>query len=71
MSKTEMKAAAEAKPFKPFHIRLADGEKLPVDHPDYFAHSPDWRTVIVWDKDGDFKIMDSALVTTFEFSAPR
>ena len=71
MSKTEMKAAAEAKPFKPFHIRLADGEKLPVDHPEYLAHSPDWRTVFVWDKGGNFKIVDSALVTTLEFTVSK
>ena len=46
MRKTEMQAATKAKPFKPFQIRLADGEKLPVDHPDYFAHSPDWAAVL-------------------------
>jgi hypothetical protein len=71
MTKVEMQAAAEAKPFRPFEIRLADGERLPVEHPEYLSHSPDWRTVIVWDDRGNFKIIDSALVTALEVRSQR
>jgi hypothetical protein len=32
-------------PFRPFHLRLVDGRRLPVPHPDFVAVSP--RRVVV------------------------
>ncbi len=66
MRREELMAVAERKPFKPFQIRLADGEMLPVSHSEFLAHSPNWRTVIVWDEKGRCKIVDTALVTAIE-----
>jgi len=69
MTAREIQAVSVTKPFKPFRIRLSDGESLPVPNPEYFSHSPNWRTVIVWEGSGGFKIVDTALITALEFDS--
>jgi hypothetical protein len=41
-----------AKPFKPFEIRVAGGERHKVPHPDYVFISPFDSFVIVFGRDG-------------------
>jgi hypothetical protein len=55
-----------ARPFVPFYLRLGDGQKLPVAHPEMLAYSPKSRLAMVFLKDGSFEIVDLLLVTGLE-----
>jgi hypothetical protein len=59
-----------ARPFRPFSIRLGDGQALPVDHPEMLAYARKSRTAVVYRKDGSFQIVDLLLVTGLEVSPP-
>lgn len=48
----------EARPFKPFVLRLTDGRSVPVDHPELLARSPSGRTVIVYTAGDWFEQVD-------------
>ncbi len=58
------------RPFIPFVIHLADGDRLPVRHPEHIAMSPGGRTVIVFGEGEDFSIVDLLLVTRLDVEAP-
>ena len=60
-----------ARPFQPFHIRLGDGQALPVEHPEMLAYAPKSRTAVVYKKDGGFQIVDLLLVTGLEVGRTR
>ncbi|CAG0963021.1 hypothetical protein PHYC_00830 [Phycisphaerales bacterium] len=45
MTIEQMKAVHGARPFKPFVIRLADGRKYEVRHPEFLAFSRSGRTI--------------------------
>jgi hypothetical protein len=55
-----------ARPFQPFAIRLGDGQRLPVSHPEMLAYAPRSRTATVYRDDGSFEIVDLLLVTGLE-----
>ena len=54
------------RPFRPFALRLADGELVRVEHPEFIARSPGRRTVVVFGRDDTMKILDLFLVTSLE-----
>ena len=56
----------QAVPFKPFVLHLADGRNVPVVHHDFIIASPSGRTVIVYQPDESFNIIDLHLVTDLE-----
>ena len=66
MTIEQLRAVHEARPFRPFVIRLADGRALPVPHSEFLSHSPTGRTVIVYHEDDAFSIVDLLLVTEIE-----
>ncbi|MGA3067099.1 MAG: hypothetical protein ABSF29_09655 [Tepidisphaeraceae bacterium] len=55
-----------ARPFAPFALRLADGQRMPVEHPEMLAYSPKSRLATVYFKDGSFELVDLLLVTGLE-----
>jgi hypothetical protein len=55
-----------SRPFVPFFLRLGDGQKLPVTHPEMLAYAPKSRLATVYLKDGSFEIVDLLLVTGLE-----
>jgi hypothetical protein len=65
MTTTQLKDLHRAKPFKPFQIHVADGDVLPVTHPELLWLHPGGRTVFVArgprDEDGT-AIIDLLLV---------
>ncbi|MEX2172699.1 MAG: hypothetical protein WD851_25500 [Pirellulales bacterium] len=63
MTTAEVKSLHQAKPFRPFTIHLADGEKLPVKSPEFMWITPGGRTIIVGHDDGEMSIIDLLLVT--------
>jgi len=58
-----------ARPFVPFYLRLGDGQKLPVMHPEMLSYSPKNRLAIVFLDDGSFEIVDLLLVTGLEVTS--
>lgn len=66
MTIEQLRAVYQAQPFRPFTLHLADGEKLHVPHADFFSHSPNGRTLIVYAEDDSFSIVDLLLVTRLE-----
>ena len=55
-----------AEPFQPFVLHLADGRNVPVHHREFLASAPSGRTVIVYQPDDSFNIVDLLLVTDVE-----
>jgi hypothetical protein len=55
-----------ARPFVPFFLRLGDGQKLPVKHPEMLAYAPKSRLATVYLNNGSFEIVDLLLVTGLE-----
>jgi hypothetical protein len=54
------------RPFVPFYMRLGDGQRLPVEHPEMLAYAPKSRLATVWFNDGSFELVDLLLVTGLE-----
>ena len=63
MTSEQLRATRESHPFRPFTIHLADGRSYRVPHRDYVSMSPSGRTVIVYQNDEAFSILDRLLVT--------
>lgn len=55
-----------SEPFRPFMIHLADGRQVPVRHREFALPSPSGRTVIVYQPDDSFNIIDLLLVTDLD-----
>jgi hypothetical protein len=61
-----MKQLHNAAPFKPFITHLADGRRIPVKHREFMATAPSGRTIVVYEPDDSFNIIDLLLVTSLE-----
>lgn len=70
MTIEQMRATREANPFRPFTLHLADGSSFRILHRDYISMSPAGRTVIVYQADESFSILDLLLVTELKVDAP-
>ena len=66
MTIEQVKRLYENVPFQPFIIHLADGRQIPVRHREFMASSPSGRTIVVYDQDDSFNIIDLLLVTSLE-----
>jgi hypothetical protein len=66
MTVEQLKQVWKADPFRPFTIHWADGRHVTVNHRDFIAQSPSGRTVIVYQPDDSFNIIDLLLVTDLE-----
>jgi len=66
MTIEQLRNVHRAQPFQPFTIHLADGRKFLVPHPDFLSHSPTGRTIIVYQTNESFSILDLLLVTELE-----
>lgn len=66
MTIEQVKQLYDAAPFKPFVIHLADGRRIPVKHREFMATSPSGRTIVVYEQDDSFNIIDLLLVTSLE-----
>lgn len=55
-----------ATPFRPFDLKMADGDTIHVHHPDFIARAPGSSTVTVYDRDEHFRIVHLSMVVTIE-----
>jgi hypothetical protein len=56
----------DAQPFRPFVMHLADGREIAVSHREFMAAAPSGRTVVVYQPDDSFDIIDLLLVTSLK-----
>lgn len=69
MTIEQMRAVYDAKPFIPFNIRLADGRAIRVHHREFVLSAPSGRTMIVYQPDDTWNVIDLLLVTDLEFDS--
>ncbi|MDI6735516.1 MAG: hypothetical protein QME42_04870 [bacterium] len=64
----ELRTLYAKRPFCPFVIHLADGQAIPVEHPEFLAIGPEGDPIFVFrvGVDRSFDIIDMSLVTTLE-----
>ena len=66
MTIEQLRAMHFTRPFQPFRIHLADGRQVDVEHPEFLAHTPSGRTIMVAKPDETFEVIDLLLVTSLE-----
>jgi hypothetical protein len=66
MTTEQFKATLHLQPFRPFAIRMADGRTFQVAHPDFVALSPSGRTIIVFQPDESYSVLDLLLMTELQ-----
>ena len=66
MTTEQFRSTLHLQPFKPFTIRMADGRAFEVPHPDFVAQSPSGRTVVVFQPDDSYSLLDLLLMTELE-----
>ncbi len=71
MTIEQLRTAYDAQPFQPFIMHLADGRSIPVMHREFMASAPSGRTIIVYQPDDTFNVVDLLLVTDLEFKPRR
>lgn len=67
MTVQQLRAAWRAAPFRPFTLHMADVRSFAVPHPDFLSMSPTGRTVIVYQEDDEFSILDLLVMTEISF----
>ncbi len=68
MMTEQFRATLHQQPFRPFTIRMADGRAFPVGHPDFVAQSQSGRTVIVFQADESYSVLDLLLLSELQVS---
>ena len=66
MTIEQFKTTLHLQPFRPFTIRMADGRAFQVSHPDFVAQSPSGRTVIVFQPDESYSVLDLLQMTELQ-----
>ena len=66
MTINEVRTLLRAEPFHPFVLRLADGRTVPASHPEVIAAAPSARSLVVYQSDDSFDVINLRLVTALE-----
>jgi len=66
MTTDQFRATLHQQPFRPFKIRMADGQAFEVVHRDFVALSPSGRTVIVFERDESYSVLDLLLMSELQ-----
>ena len=61
----EIRNLRDALQFQPFALHLADGRAISVRHRDFLMTSPSGRTMIVYQPDDSFDVVDVMLITSW------
>lgn len=70
MTIEQFRNVCNAKPFQPFTIHTADGDRIPVLHREFVWSTPGGRTIVVGHPDDSMNIIDLLLVTRLETTPP-
>lgn len=71
MTIDQLKAMMAKRPFRQFTLRLADGSRVSVTHPELVLVVPPGRTIIVATGYESFEIIDLLLVAAIEVGNGR
>ncbi len=71
MNVEQVRNAHLLRPFKPFTIHTASGERYRVSHPEILWQSPGGHTVIVGIKGEEVAMIDIDQITEFVFTAKK
>ena len=71
MTAQEFRGVFNAQPFRPFTVHLADGRAVAVPHQEYALLSPTGRTLIVYEDDDSFQVLDLMLATGVQVNGKR
>jgi hypothetical protein len=66
MTIEQLRRMHQARPFQPFRVRMADGRSLDVEHPEFLAHTPSGRTVMIARPDESLEVIDRLLVASLQ-----
>ncbi len=69
MTIDQVRRLYDSQPFRPFTLHLADGRRIAVQHREFMATAPSGRTMIVYQPDDSFNIIDLLQVTDLEVRA--
>jgi hypothetical protein len=67
VSADELRLHITAVPFEPFHLRTADGRRIPVRNRDFILITPNRRHVWVFQPDNSREVFDIMLLLSAEF----
>ncbi len=67
----ELRQVHQARPFCPFTLQLADGDRVGVPHPEFLMFSRSGRTLFVATEDDSFKVIDLLLVVAVDVGNGR
>ena len=70
MRHEELRKLLRAQPFRPFTIHLPEGRKVPITHHDFAVMSPDGRTLLAYEPDNSFNMIDVMLIASVEVEPP-
>jgi hypothetical protein len=68
MTPRVVQKAMAQKPFRPFSVRLTDGELVEIKGEHTAAVHPKGKTMIVFEADGGYRIIDLALITGLQMA---
>lgn len=71
MTLEQLRKVHQARPFRPFILKLADGNQIGVSHPEFLAHSATGRTAIVFGTNETYEVIDLLLVASIEVGDGR
>jgi hypothetical protein len=66
MSPERIRELCELKPFRPFSVHLADGQSIPVNHPEFVFIAPNKQEVIIYGPDDSFNLVYIFSITAFK-----
>jgi hypothetical protein len=70
MSVEELRKCIVASPLVPFTLNIADGRRIPVIGRDFIFVPPEkGRTVLVYQRNGEFDLLDALLITGISFES--
>jgi len=71
MTTEQFRATLHQQPFRPFTIRMADGRAFEIAHRDFVAMSPSGRTIIVFQSDENYSVLDLLLMSELQVANGR
>ena len=66
----EIRTLLHSQPFVPFALHLADGREFLIAHPDFIATAHKSDTIVVYQEDDTFNIVDLSLATDAHVGVP-
>jgi hypothetical protein len=71
MTTEQFRATLHQQPFRPFTIHMADGRAFDVPHPDFVALSRTGQSVIVFQNDENYSVLDLLLMSEIQVTNGR